>query len=172
VALSAVLLLAACHGSDSNQTPTAGPNKPAANAPAQPKRGRTPEELTAGMVEAVSVGKSSVPVTLKFDIPTRPEIGQPLDIVLAVLPKEAAANASLTVKGSDGLQVGNGVVEVGAVDPTEAYRTSVAVTPTTEGVQFLAVDVSLKHDDVTDTRSFSLPVIVQAPAEPASAAKH
>jgi hypothetical protein len=86
----------------------------------------------------------------------------------------------LKVSGSEGLQPapGNAVVDVGAVDPAEAYRVTVTVTPTAEGVQFLAVEVDLKHDDVTDTRSFSIPVIVQGAPEtaaapaPAPAAKH
>ena len=173
VALCAVLLLAACHGSDSNQVATTGVTKLPTKAPQAAKRGPTPEELTAGMVEAVGVGKSSVPVTLKFDLPTRPEVGQPLEIVLGVLPQEPAAAASLKVSGSEGLQPapGNAVVEVGAVDPAEAYRVTVTVTPSAEGVQFLAVDVALRHDDVTDTRSFSIPIIVQSAAEtPAAAA--
>ncbi len=178
--MCAALLLAACHGSDSNPAPETGVSKLPAKAPQAAKRGPTPEELTAGMVEAVGVGKSSVPVTLKFDLPTRPEIGQPLEIVLGVLPQEPASAASLKVSGSEGLQPapGNAVVDVGAVDPAEAYRVTVTVTPTAEGVQFLAVEVDLKHDDVTDTRSFSIPVIVQgapetaAPPAPAPAAKH
>jgi hypothetical protein len=127
----------------------------------------------------VGVGKSSVPVALKFEVPTRPEIGQPLEIVLGVLPQEAAAAASIKVIGSEGLQPapGNAEVEVGAVDPAEAYRVTVTVTPTAEGVQFLAVDVSLRHDDVTDTRAFSLPIIVPGaaespPASASSAVKH
>jgi hypothetical protein len=124
------------------------------------------------MVEAVGVGKSSVPVTLKFDLPTRPEVGQPLEIVLGLLPQEAATAASVKVSGTEGLQPapGNEVVEVGAVDPAEAYRVTVTVTPTAEGVQLLAVEVSLRHDDVTDTRSFTLPIIVQGAVEPTAAA--
>jgi hypothetical protein len=172
VALCAALLLAGCHGSDSNQAPTTGVSKLPTKAPVAAKTGPTPEELTAGMVEAVGVGKSSVPVALKFDLPTRPEVGQPLEIVLGVLPHEPASAASLKVSGSEGLQPapGNTVVEVGAVDPAEAYRVTVMVTPTAEGVQFLAVEVGLKHDDVTDARSFSIPIIVQGAAETAGAA--
>jgi hypothetical protein len=180
VALCAALLLAACHGNDSNQAPVAGVNKLPTKAPVAPKRGPTPEELTAGMVEAVGVGKSSLPVALKFDLPTRPEVGQPLDIVLGLLPREPADTASLKVTGSEGLQTspGNAAIEVGAVDPAEAYRVTVTVTPTAEGVQFLNVEVSFKREDSTDTRSFSIPIIVQgapdaaASSAPAAVTKH
>lgn len=181
VALCAALLLSACHGDDPNQqAPAAGVSKHRAKATVAAKPGPTPQELTAGMVEAVTVGKSSVPVDLKFDLPTRPEIGTPLQIVLGLLPQQAASEASIKVTGSGGLQPapGNEVIEVGAVDPSEAYRVTVTVTPTAEGVQLLSIDVSLKHEDTTDTRSFSLPVIVQGPVDapasavPASAPKH
>ena len=170
MAFCAALLLAACHGHDSNQAPETGVNKLPTKAPVPAKRGPTPEELTAGMVEAVAVGKSSVPVALKFDLPTRPEVGQPLEIVLGVLPQEPAGAASLKVNGSEALQPapGNAVIEVGAVDPTEAYRVTVTVTPTAEGVQFLGVDVSLRRDDATDTRSFSIPIIVQGAVDAAA----
>ena len=57
--LFAVLLLAACHG-DSSQAPQPKLARPA-KTPAAVKRGPTPEELTAGMVEAVTLGKSSGP---------------------------------------------------------------------------------------------------------------
>ena len=179
VAWCAAMLLAACHGNDSNQAPAPGVNKLATKASVPAKRGPTPEELTAGMVEAVGVGKSSVPVALKFDLPTRPQVGLPLEIVLGILPQEPAGAASLKVSGSEGLQPapGNAVIEVGAVDSAEAYRVSVTVTPTAEGVQFLSVDVSLRRDDSTDTRSFLIPIIVQGAPEaaataPATAAKH
>ncbi len=39
---------------------------------------KTPQQLTADMVEAASQGKSQAPVTLKFDLLQRPAVGQPL----------------------------------------------------------------------------------------------
>jgi hypothetical protein len=34
------------------------------------------------------------------------------------------------------------------------------MTPTTDGVLLVNVTVSLKHDEVTDSKAFSVPVIV------------
>jgi hypothetical protein len=172
LALGAVVLLAACHG-DAGQTPAAGLNTQS-KAPAVAKRGPSPEELTAGMVEAVTVGKSTVPVTVKFELPARPQVGQPLDIVLAVLPGEAADGATVKVTGSTGLEVAReaSAIGMGPVDPTQAYKISVSVTPTAEGVLLLALDVALKHDDVTDTRSFTVPVLVGSAESAPVTAKH
>jgi hypothetical protein len=156
---AAALLLAACHG-ESNQAP-AVTLSPAAVAPAV-KRGPTPEELTMGMVEAVSTGKSTAPVAVKFDLPQRPTVGKRFEVVIAVLPQSAASSAVVQVAGSDGLQLAPNTapIEISSLDPTQVYRLSVPVTPTIEGVQLLGVNVSLKQDDFAETRSFSVPIIV------------
>ena len=82
--------MAACHG-ESGDAPVAAST--ATHAPAPVKRGPTPEELTAGMVEAVTVGKSTLPVLVKFDLPARPVVGQPLEVIVAVMPQVAAEDA-------------------------------------------------------------------------------
>ena len=171
VSLFAALLLAACHG-DSGQAPQPKLT-PQAKTPAAVKRGPTPEELTAGMVEAVTLGKSNVPVAVKFDLPERPSVGQPLQIVIAIMP-QAAGSATLQVTGSDGLKLapGDGTVQIPSVEPTQAYRVTIATTPTADGVQLLGLNVSLTHDDVTETRSFSVPVIVASSGEAASISTH
>jgi len=168
--LFAVLLLAACHG-DTHQAPQ--PKRaPQAKTPAAVKRGPTPEELTAGMVEAVTLDKSTVPVAVKFDLSERPLVGQPLEIVIAIMP-QIAGSATLQVTGSDGLQLapGVGTIQIPSVEPTQAYRVTIATTPTADGTQLLGLNVSLSHDDITETRSFSVPVIVATSGEAASIGK-
>jgi hypothetical protein len=164
--LFAMLLLAACHG-DSNQAPQVSVAQQA-KTQAAVKHGPTPDELTTGMVEAVTLDKSAVPVDVKFDLPERPVMGHPLEIVIAVMP-HVAGSAALQITGSDGLQLapGVGTVQIPAVEPTQAYRVTIATTPTAEGVQLLGLSVSLTHDDTTETRSFSVPVIV-APGDAAA----
>ncbi len=72
---------------DSSDVPAAKP-QPKVRAPtvAVP-HGPTPQELTAGMVEASTQGKSQTPVSVKFDLRQRPVQGEPLEIALAVLPQ-------------------------------------------------------------------------------------
>jgi hypothetical protein len=100
LALIAAVLLAGCHG-EPKQAP-AVTAAPAAVAPVV-KRGPTPEELTVGMVEAVTSGKSTAAVTVKFDLPQRPAVGKRFDVVIAVLPQTAARPALVPVLGSQGL---------------------------------------------------------------------
>ena len=159
MALVAAVLLAACHG-ESKQAP-AVTAAPAAVAPVV-KRGPTPEELTAGMVEAVTIGKSTAAVAVKFDLPQRPSVGRRFDVVIAVLPQIAASSAMVQVVGSEGLQLAPNFapIEIPSLDPTQVYRLSIPVTPTADGVHLLGLSVSLKQDDLAESRSFSVPIIV------------
>jgi hypothetical protein len=130
--------------------------------PAVAKRGPGAEQLTAGMVEAVSQGKSQLPVKLKFELRQRPTLAQPLDIDIAVLPQIDAQASGIQVTGGDGLTVPAvaNQLDSTAVQAGEVYRHDIRVTPTAEGVLLLNLTVSLKHDDMTESRAFSIPVIV------------
>ena len=159
LAFVAAVLLTACHG-DPKQPP-AVTLAPAAVAPVV-KRGQSPEELTAGMVEAVTIGKSTAPVAVKFDLPQRPSVGKRFEIVIAVLPQIAASSAIVQVTGSEGLQIAPNLapIEIPSLDPGQVYRLTIPVTPTADGVHLLGLSVSLKQDDSAESRSFSVPIIV------------
>lgn len=169
----AMLGLAACHG-DSNPVPVAVPTfAHKAQAPVK-KPGPTPEEQTAGMVEAATAGKSTVPVELKFDLAERPLAGHPLTLNLALLSQISADSATLQVAEAPGLQLapGGAVLSIQNVGPLGVYRHEVQVTPAAEGIFFLGVTVSLKHDEITESRAFSVPIIVLSEKELAANAKH
>jgi len=118
--------------------------------------------LTAGMVEAASQGKSQLPVKLKFELQERPTLGHLLAIDIAVLPQIDGSPAGIQVAGGDGLTLvpGTNQLDLPAVEAGQVYRQSVKVTPTADGVLVLNLTVSLKHDDMTESRAFSIPLIV------------
>jgi hypothetical protein len=163
-------LLAACNG-DSNQPVAAGHNG-APRAIAAAKRGPTPAELTKGMVEAVTQENSAVPVIVKFEVQQRPVVGREVDVTIAVMPQAAAESAAVRARSSDGLHVGAAVgpIDIVGLDPDSVYRFTIPVTASAEGVQVLELDVALKHDDVTETRVFSVPLIVAAAGAAGAAA--
>jgi hypothetical protein len=127
------------------------------------KKGPSAEELTAGMVEAATQGKSQLPVTVKFGLTQRPMLGQPLDIDIAVLPQIDASGADMQVTGGEGLNVAPESIqaELAALETGRVYRQVVKVTPSADGVLLLGLTISLKHDEVTDSRAFSIPLIVE-----------
>jgi hypothetical protein len=166
--LCAIAMLAGCHR-DPASAPTVKA-APKAHAPLAAKAGPTPQEMTAGMVEAATQGKSVAPVALKFDLLQRPVRGQPLEVAIALLPQVVASSATIQVTGSEGLQLaeGDGQIEFAAMDPSQVYRHNIKLTPTAEGVFLLNLSISLKHDQTADSRNFSVPIIV-APGAPSSA---
>ncbi len=137
-------------------------------APSAVQRGPTPAELTAGMVEATTQGKSQAPVGLKFDVLRKPVKGEPLEIAIALLPRETAEPATIEVSAPEGLQVpaSETKFQFESVEPAQVYRRSIRLTPTAEGVFLLTLTVNLNHDQLADTRVFSLPLIVGATAPP------
>lgn len=162
--LCAAALLCACNR-DSASAPSVTTFthhvKPKTSAIANP--GPTAAEQTTGMVEAAAQGKSSVAVELKFDIPQRPKVGQPLQVDLALIAQLSAAPATVQVSGADDLSVapGSNQFEFPAEEAGEVYRHTVSITPNSEGVLLLSVTVVLKHDEVIDQRVFSIPIIAE-----------
>jgi hypothetical protein len=163
-----VTMTAGCHN-DADHTPV-WQGVVTHQKPAPPvKKGPTVDEQTAGMVAAASTGKSDVPVGLKFDLAERPTVGRPLAIDIALLPRLAADSGTLQVTESPGMDLATGAVDIPAVQPDEVYRTRLSVTPNREGVLFLALAVTLKHDEISERRDFTLPIIAGAAAGAAPA---
>ncbi len=172
----AAALLAGCNGDPTPSTAVAQlmPKPKPKVAPVPVKRGPSREEMTAGMVEAVSLAKSNVAVGLKFQMTERPVLGEPLEVVVAVLPESEADSATLQVAGSDGLQLraGTALREIPTIEAGQVYKESIKVTPTAEGVQLLTLTVALKNDETSESRAFSVPLIVAPAAASAGTARH
>jgi hypothetical protein len=151
-----------CH-KDSGTPPQPTPTPHVSSVPVIAKKGPSAAQLTTGMVEAASQGKSQLPVELKFDLKQRPTLGQALDIDIALIPQIDAGGAGIQTTGGDGLTVAPGAnqFDLPAVEAGQVYRQSVKVTPTADGVLLLGLTIWLKHDEVTESRAFSIPLIVE-----------
>ena len=158
--LCTLAAVGACHQDSGTPPPPGAPSVP---VPVVAKKGPGAEQLTTGMVEAANQGKSQLPVRLKFDLRQRPSIGKPLDIDVAVLPQIDASSGDILVAGGDGLtlEAGASRIDLPALETGQVYRQVLKVTPSAEGVLLLSLTVSLKHDDQTDSRAFSIPLIVE-----------
>jgi len=158
--LCSVAALGACHKDSGMPAPAA--TKPRVSAPVPVKQGPSADELTAGMVEAAAPGKSQVPVKLKFDLLQRPTLGQMLEVSIAVMPEIDASPAAIEVTGGEGLTVAPDATqfELPLLEAGQVYRQNLKVTPTAEGVLLLGLTISLKHDETTESRTFSIPLIV------------
>jgi hypothetical protein len=163
LALCAVMALSACQ-KDSGTTAAANPMPQVkVKAPAPVKKGPSAAELTVGMVEAAAQGRTQGPVDLKFELVQRPKVGQPLEVNLALLPQIDADPATIEVVGADGLAYapGSDQFEIPMVVAGEVYRHTLKFTPAADGLLLLGVTILLKHDEITDSRAFSIPIIVE-----------
>jgi hypothetical protein len=160
-AVLAAVSLAGC-GQNAN-TPPPSASVPRPKLAAAVKKGPSAEELTAGMAMAPALGKASLPVDMKFELAERPKIGQVLEINLALVPQLAGGPATVQVSSADGLDAaqGEGQFDIAEVEAGEVYRHTLRMTPNAEGVLLVNILVSLKHDEVTDSKAFSVPVIVE-----------
>jgi hypothetical protein len=168
--LLGIATLAACHR-EPGAVPVA-PVRPRAGVSAAAPRGPNAQELTEGMVEAVTQGRSQTPVLLKFDLLRRPVEGQPLEVAIAVIPQIAARLAKVEVTGGDGLRLeaADQQFEFPTVEAAQVYRHSIKVMPTAGGLYFLTFAVSLQQDQSSDSRVFSVPILVgTSPAAPTAA---
>jgi hypothetical protein len=161
IALGAALLLAACQKDPGTATaPSSAPQfKPKQSTPA--KKGPTVAELTAGMVEAAAQGKASAAVDLKFELTQRPKVGQILEINLALIPQIDADPATIQVTATEGLSLAPGAEQfvIPMVEGGEVYRHTLKVTPSADGLLLMGVTIVLKHDEIIDSRAFSIPII-------------
>ncbi len=161
--LCSVLLAAACNRDAANSLlgkPAAAPKKSI-----QANKGPTAEQQTAGMTVAVGIGKATLPLELKFELAGRPKAGQALDINLAVLPQIPADGATIEVSASDGLEVAKEQSEISlpALDEGGVYRETLSVTPSKDGILLVGLNLKLKHDDIEESKVYSVPIIVGEP---------
>jgi hypothetical protein len=160
--LGAALSLSACNKDSASAPASAAVTGAKPKAPIPAKTGPTAAEQTAGMVLAASQGKSQAPVDIKFDLAQKPKVGQPLEVNLALIAQVSANPATVQVSGTEGLAVApGGQFDIAAEEAGEVYKHTVSVTPETDGVLLLGVTVSLKHDEVTDTKAFTIPIIAE-----------
>ena len=162
--LAAAMLAAACLvgcGQD-GKLAAASSAAPHVRASGAVKKGPTADELTAGMAVAPALGKSLLPVDLKFELTARPRIGQTLAINLALLPQITGGPATVALTEAPGLDAAQGEsqFDIPELQVGEVYRHTLNVTPTTDGVLLVNLMVSLKHDDVSESKEFAVPLIV------------
>jgi hypothetical protein len=161
--LCAAMAVGGCNKDSGTTAPPAAATQVKPKAPAAVKPGASAAEQTAGMVQAAGIGKSQVPVELKFDVAERPKVGQPVEINLALIAQISASLATVQVSGADDVSVapGGNQYEIPSEEAGEVYRHTLSVTPKAEGVVLLGVTVLLKHDELLDQRVFSIPIIAE-----------
>jgi hypothetical protein len=163
-AIAAGIALGGISGCGSGDKPAAASSTTSTQAPKTPKKtaGKPGELALPDMVSAVGATKAGPPVELKFALATRPEVGQPMDLEIAVIPRAPIPEsiwASFQV--ADGLEIvdGSQLERVDNVVENTPIRHVVKVIPKRDGIFALTVAVSFVQANQEWTRTFSIPVI-------------
>ena len=153
--------LSACGSADNSSSATGSYNakarkahKAAASAPGAPD--------LADMVAAVSANKSGPPVEVKFALVQKPEVGQPLELDVAVIPGAPPPDAvSVAFQVTEGLEIVDGADAVKVEKPAEGapIRRIVKILPKRDGIFAVTTLVTLTNAHESPTRTFSIPVI-------------
>lgn len=113
------------------------------------------------MVSAVSGGKGGAPVELKFSLAERPQVGQPVEIDIAVLPVSPLDRVAAHFQAGDGLVLRSGD-EMNAVDRPETgvpLPHRITIVPERDGIFFVSAVVLADSPQQSISRTFSIPII-------------
>jgi hypothetical protein len=114
------------------------------------------------MVAAVSGSKAGPPVDLKFSLPSRPEVGQVMDVDVAVVPRAPVPESvSVSFQVVDGLEIvdGSQLDRVEKLTGGTPIRHVVKILPKRDGIFALTAVVSFTASNQELNRTFTIPVI-------------
>lgn len=160
--LAGVLALAGCGSSDPSSTATGSGNTKARKALKSNSPAKAGQEDLLDMVAAVSASKPGPPVELKFVLTAKPEVGQVMDVDIAVVPRAPVPDeVSVAFQAAEGLEIidGSQLDKVEKLVDGTAVRHVVRILPKKDGIFTLTAVVSFTVGSQDATRTFSIPVI-------------
>lgn len=158
--IATVALLSAC-GSDE-----APPPAPAPAPIPQAKVEKAPEDPTARMARAVATSGAAAPFDVRYEIPTKPIVNQPVEMDLAILVATGADSLAIAYEPSPGLTVISEPPPAHEdVKPGIPVTTKLAVSADKPDVFYVTVAATIEAGGVPTTRNFAIPLIFsEAPA--------
>ena len=130
-----------------------------------------PVDPTAKMARAVTVGKSNVPVELKYEIAGKPIVGQPVEMEFAFVPKQGADSMGMAFVPSAGLTLSaDGVPNLEVVKPGQPHHVKISAMADKADVFYVTVTATLYVAGTSSIRTFAIPLILSDPAAPAAEA--
>jgi hypothetical protein len=145
----------------------AQPGTAAANRP-QGQAAGVAAPIDPDMINAVSAANSTTPISVKFRIDGKPQVGQPLSVVLALIPADGVEidHIHASFQAGEGMQLQSDR-SFDVEQPTSGVPLEHALTllPQRAGVFLLTATVEVDSDSGSIARTYSIPVI-SAPTSP------
>jgi hypothetical protein len=161
VACAMVWLLSACslRGNAAGSAVHSG-----AAAPAPPAASHPAATPGADMVAAVSSGKTSLPVAVKFELRQRPEAGQPAELDLLIIPSAPLDRLMTSFHAEQGLALRDGgqpgVAE--RLEPGVPIARKLTIVPQQDGIYYVDATVLADWSGESIGHTFTIPVIAGA----------
>ncbi|HUI58609.1 MAG TPA: hypothetical protein VLX90_00210 [Steroidobacteraceae bacterium] len=139
----------------------------------KPVRASRPGQDLQDMVSAVSTVRNTPAVDLKFSLAQHPDLGQPLELDVAVVPGvPVPENLTVSFQVAEGLDILDGAQSEPVDKPVAGVplRYVVKLLPKRDGIFTVTAAVTEDKASVTSTRLFAIPVIAGAGLSDATAA--
>ena len=116
------------------------------------------------MATAVADTKTSAPIDLLYDLPTKPEIGQPFTLELVVKPRLPADALDVEIGESPGITIeGERMTRFLDVESAQPYKFTVTAHSDAPGLYYVTVITKVSTQVQTQGRAFSVPVVIGNP---------
>ncbi|HET7202392.1 MAG TPA: hypothetical protein VFI92_03405 [Steroidobacteraceae bacterium] len=169
VALVGGVLAAGCGGGDEDaghaSTGAANQSKPGD----KPTPGAAPtvkieDPAEAHLATAVADTKTMAPIDLLYDLPAKPEIGQPFALELVVKPRMLADALDVEIGESPGIAIeGERMTRFLNVEAGQPYKFTVTARSDAPGLYYVTVIAKVSTQVQTQGRAFSVPVVIGTP---------
>jgi hypothetical protein len=156
--LTAVLSLLACACGSHSSSPAAGQS--GSGSTHRASAGATAADRD--MVAAVSQAGSAPPIGLKFRLETRPVVGAPAELVLALIPTPGVDISHIhgSILPAEGLQLQSPrTFDIDAPQSGASLEQDVTVVPQRDGVLSFSASLEVDYDDTSIVRTFVIPLI-------------
>jgi hypothetical protein len=155
--LFAALPLALCACGSSSGPATATQTAHRAKPVAAPSNKTDPD-----LVAAVSASGSGPPISVKFRLDTKPVVGRPTQLVLALIPAEGIENSHIhgALQPADGLLLQSPKsFDVDVPTGGDSVQQDVTVVPQRDGVLSLSASVVIDYENTSLSRTYVIPLI-------------
>lgn len=137
----------------------------AAAASMQARKLAIANDPTARMARAVGSGKTGAAVDIKYDFLSKPAVGKPVEVELALIPNAGVNSMEIVVGGMEGITLaGNLTATFTDVKMGQPYKHQLSLLADREGVFYLTVAATTHIGAASMGRTFSIPFVVGTPA--------
>ena len=170
-ALLAAALVTACGGGNDEAAAVAKAEKAEADKTAAAAPPASVDEKHARLASAVVDSKTTAPVDMKYDVLSKPALGQPFEVEMTFDTRLPADSLEIEITEAPGLTiVGAKTASFAPVEGGKSYSNKVLVQGDNPGLYYIGVVAKMSTKVQTETRAFAIPVVIGDPPSAQKAA--